>query len=73
MERGLIVPLSPNEETALRQLAVGSTRVRPDAAARLVRLALAEPRDGCIRLTALGRQRNHGLAETATAPAALTR
>ncbi len=73
MERGLIAPLSPKEEIALRQLAVGSTCVRPDSAARLVRLALAEPQDGRIRLTDLGRRRCDGLIGAASEPATQTR
>lgn len=60
MERGLLAPLSPNEESALRQVANGISRpqqLRAASVARLKHLALIEERDGRIRLTSLGAQR----------------
>lgn len=62
MERGLIAPLSPNEQTALRRVAHGISmpiHLRSTSVARLKRLALVEESEGCIRLTALGQQRCH--------------
>jgi hypothetical protein len=60
MERGLLVPLSPNEQAALRRVAGGISKpkhLRPNSVARLMRLALVEESEGRIRLTALGRER----------------
>ena len=60
MERGLMAPLSPNEESALRRVASGISKpkhLRAVSVARLKRLALVEELDGRIRLTALGIQR----------------
>ncbi len=60
MERGLMVPLSPNEESALRRVANGISKpkhLRAGSVARLKSLALVEELDGRIRLTALGVQR----------------
>jgi hypothetical protein len=60
MERGLLAPLSPNEEQALRRVAHGISKPKHlhDASiARLKRLALVEEQDGRIRLTELGVQR----------------
>ena len=70
MERGLLAPLSPNEQTALLRVANGITKpkhLRSSSVERLKRLALVEESDdGRIRLTALGRQRCR--AETPSAP-----
>ena len=69
MERGLLAPLSPNEQTALQRVANGITKLqhlRSSSVERLKRLALVEESDGRIRLTALGQQRFR--AEAATAP-----
>ena len=60
MDRGLRAPLSPNEESTLRKLAVvgeslGGLRL-PDLN-RLRALKLAEDRSGAWTLTAIGRQR----------------
>ncbi len=60
MARGLMAPLSPNEESALRRVANGISKpkhLRAGSVARLKRLALVEEHDGRIRLTALGEQR----------------
>jgi hypothetical protein len=60
MERGLLVPLSPNEHAALRRVADGISKpkhLRPSSVARLKRLALVEESEGRIRLTALGKER----------------
>ncbi len=60
MERGLLAPLSPNEENALRRVANGISKpkhLRAASLARLKHLALVEERDGRIRLTPLGAQR----------------
>jgi hypothetical protein len=60
MERGLLAPLSPNEEKALRRVAHGISKpkhLRDAPIARLKQLALVEEQDGRIRLTELGVQR----------------
>jgi hypothetical protein len=60
MERGLLAPLSPNEQTALRRVANGiskPTHLRATSLERLKHLALVEEREGHIRLTALGERR----------------
>jgi hypothetical protein len=60
MERGLLAPLSPNEQTALRRVANGISKPKHLSAAsivRLKRLALVEEREGRIRLTPLGAMR----------------
>jgi hypothetical protein len=60
MERGLLAPLSPNEQTALQRVANGIStlnHLRLDSVERLKRLALVEESDGCIRLTVLGQER----------------
>ena len=62
MERGLLAPLSPNEQTALRRVASGISKpkhLRAASVARLKLLALVEEREGRIRLTLLGDQRCH--------------
>jgi hypothetical protein len=63
MERGLLAPLSPNEQTALRRVASGISKpshLRDTSVARLKRLALVEEHDGGIRLTPLGTRRCRG-------------
>ncbi|HEX9555264.1 MAG TPA: hypothetical protein VF991_02145 [Reyranella sp.] len=57
MVRGLIVPLSPNEEIALRRVAYGSADVAFRYAERLMRLALVEDAADGLRLTSVGQQR----------------
>jgi predicted transcriptional regulator len=60
MERGLLVELSPNEETALQRIAQGmmlTADMEPHHLARLKQLALIEERGTDFRLTDLGRQR----------------
>ena len=63
MERGLLAPLSPNEELALRRIAQGSREVPDTYSERLVRLALIEQDLSGLRLTALGKKRLAGLNE----------
>jgi hypothetical protein len=73
MERGLLAPLSPNEEKALRRVAHGISKpkhLRDISIVRLKRLSLVEERDGRILLTDLGAQRfagGNGAADAATA------
>jgi hypothetical protein len=60
MERGLLAPLSQNEEQALRRVAHGIAKpkhLRAASIVRLKRLSLVEEQDGRIRLTDLGVQR----------------
>jgi hypothetical protein len=60
MERGLLAPLSPNEQTTLRRVANGISKpkhLRTASIARLKLLALVEEHDGRIRLTSLGSRR----------------
>jgi hypothetical protein len=60
MERGLLAPLSPNEQTALRRVANGISKpkhLRAASVTRLKLLALVEEHEGCIRLTPLGTRR----------------
>ena len=60
MTRGSLAPLSPNEETTLRRVALGvskaATLPKLDVA-RLTALALVEEKDGELRLTGIGRGR----------------
>jgi hypothetical protein len=70
MERGLLVELSPNEETALQSIAQGmmlTADMEPHHLARLKQLALIEETGTDFRLTDLGR---HRLATRGTAPGA---
>jgi hypothetical protein len=60
MERGLLAPLSPHEQTALRRVADGISKPKHLRAASVVRLkmlALVEEHEGSIRLTPLGTRR----------------
>ena len=60
MQRGLLAPLSPNEQTALRRVARGISKPKHSRATSVERLkqqALVEEREGRIRLTELGQQR----------------
>ena len=63
MERGMLAPLSPNEELALRRIARGSTDVPNTYRRRLVILALIEQDLSGLRLTELGKKRLAGLSE----------
>jgi hypothetical protein len=68
MERGLLVELSPNEETALYRIAQGmmlTADMEPHHLARLKQLALIEETATDFRLTDLGR---HRLAMRGAAP-----
>ena len=58
--RGILAPLSPNEEITLRRIALGfgaRDRLVPQHVRRLEQLALVEEADGALRLTELGLQR----------------
>ena len=60
MDRGLVAPLSPNEEVTLRRVAYGvvvAKTLHPAHLARLKSLALIEDRDGTLSITAMGEQR----------------
>jgi hypothetical protein len=57
MERGLLAPLSPNEEMALRRISQGSTEVADGHLQRLMRLALVQQGPLGARLTEIGKQR----------------
>jgi hypothetical protein len=64
MERGLLAPLSANEESALRRVAHGISKpkhLRDASVERLKLLALVEEQNGRIRLTELGVQRVAGV------------
>jgi len=57
--KGILAPLSPHEETALRKIAVGSDNpVDPAHARRLHQLELVEKDGNSWRLTAMGRRRH---------------
>lgn len=64
MQRGLLVPLSPNEEITLRRIAIGSSSALLEAAvARLKKLELIEGGiDNVWTLTPLGQRRYASLA-----------
>ena len=58
--RGILAPLSPNEEITLRRVALGFGRrahLPEQHIRRLEQLALVEEADGTLRLTELGLQR----------------
>ena len=58
MDRGLRAQLSPNEENALRKIAVGVTdQILAIHLVQLVALQLIEARNGTWRLTEMGRAR----------------
>lgn len=60
MDRGLRVPLSPREESALRRVAQGSVQYQDVASEhrrRLKRLALIHEIDGKLVLTTIGHKR----------------
>jgi hypothetical protein len=60
MDRGLVAPLSPNEEVTLRRVAYGVVKAKRLQLAHLTRLKsllLIEDHDGALSLTAMGRQR----------------
>jgi hypothetical protein len=58
MERGLLVELGPNEETALQRIAQGvMLTMDMEARYRLKQLALIEETGTDFKLTALGRRR----------------
>ncbi len=58
MDRGLRAQLSPNEENALRKIAVGVTdQILAVHLGRLAALQLIEEREGTWKLTAIGEVR----------------
>ncbi len=61
MADGLIAPLSPLEEIALRRIAHGSFVVDARVASRLIALALIQRASNGLRLTPLGRLRFNAL------------
>jgi hypothetical protein len=61
MTSGLLAPLSPQQEIALRRIAHGSFVVDARAASSLISLALVERTSGGLRLTPLGRLRYDSL------------
>ncbi|MBY0319471.1 MAG: hypothetical protein K2X72_12160 [Reyranella sp.] len=61
MTGGLLAPLSPKEEIALRRIAHGSLIIDIETTARLVALALIERTSSGLRLTPLGRLRFNAL------------
>ena len=61
MERGLLAPLSPNEEMALRRISYGSTQIPDVYVQRLMRLALIQGGPVGLQLTELGKQRLSGI------------
>jgi hypothetical protein len=66
--RGILAPLSPNEEITLRRVALGfgaRDRLVPQHVRRLQQLALIEEADGVLRLTELGLQRYASLERPA--------
>jgi hypothetical protein len=68
--KGMLAPLSPHEETALRKIAVASDdSLDPAHVRRLNQLELVEKDDRSWRLTAIGRRR-HDLLMNADASAA---
>jgi hypothetical protein len=62
VDRGLLAPLSPNEEIALRRVANGRFDVAARHAERLIKLALVKRGASGLRLTSVGVQRLHSLA-----------
>jgi hypothetical protein len=62
MERGLLAPLSPNEEMALRRISHGSPQVADVHVQRLMRLALIQRQPLGLQLTELGKQRLAGMS-----------
>jgi hypothetical protein len=59
-DRGLVAPLSPNEEVTLRRVAIGiakSAEFPLRDVRRLKALLLVEETDGGLRLTPAGRER----------------
>jgi len=66
--RGLLAPLSPNEEVTLRRVAMGATsshKLPAEHLKRLAQLKLIEATRGGHQLTPLGRQRYNGLSRPA--------
>ena len=67
-DRGLVAPLSPNEEVTLRRVAIGiakSAELPLRDVRRLKALLLVEETDGDLRLTPAGRERYLALPNSA--------
>ena len=56
MTVGLLAPLSPQEEIALRRVALGSFVVDAQAASRLIGMVLLQRTSSGLRLTPLGQR-----------------
>jgi hypothetical protein len=68
MDRGLRAPFSPHEEVTFRRIALGHSDVNVLPArdvAYLIHLRLVDEKEGRLKLTALGRERYHGLPNDA--------
>jgi hypothetical protein len=68
MERGLKVPFSPHGEVTFRRIALGLSDVNLLPArdvTYLIHLRLVDEKEGRLKLTALGRERYHGLPNDA--------
>jgi hypothetical protein len=68
MERGLKAPFSPHEATTFRRIALGISDAKllpAQDVAYLIHLRLIDEKEGRLRLTALGRERYHGLPNDA--------
>ena len=61
MTVGLLAPLSPQEEIALRRVALGSFVVDAQAASRLIGMALLQRTSSGLRLTPLGQRHFNAL------------
>ena len=61
MTTGLEAPLSPQQELALRRIALRAPTVDPAVASTLIRLALVERTGRDLRLTPLGELRYQAL------------
>ena len=65
MDRGLLAPLSPNEEIALRRISHASTRIADVHIQRLMALALIREGPLGLQVTELGEQRLAGMGQGA--------
>lgn len=69
--RGMLAPLSPHEEGALRKIGFGSEdRLEPAHARRLLQLELVEWAGHTWRLTPVGRRRYETLVNEVVRPSA---
>jgi hypothetical protein len=63
MTVGLLAPLSPQEEIALRRVALGSLVVDAQAASKLIGFALLQRTSSGLRLTPMGQRHFNALAK----------